>query len=229
MLVNLPYLLLALLLLWFPRQWMRLGLTYWNRKRRRSEGATRREDEPWKTSEPGDPAVSFREEFRKMRNYVDLFRGAAGSLAVLGGLGIDPGVHVPDDATSLLKGELFTVQVAILLVGLLIQTVRYERGRVLIFAPIFFLAGLSVGVCGLKGAGFAFAMIWAVNPGLKNPSGFLLVYALLVGLFGALFTSFTNKFALVALLFALLPVLLSALAHRPLVLFSKKTTRTTGA
>jgi hypothetical protein len=81
----------------------------------------------------------------------------------------------------------------------------------------------------LNGAAFAFAMIWAVNPMLKNPTGFLSVYALLVGLFCALFTSFGNKFALVALLFAFLPVLLSALVHRPLVLFSKKTARTTGA
>src|SRR5476651_2689887 len=101
MIVNLPILLVALVLLCFPRQWMRLGLSFWNRKRRRSEGATRREEEPWKTSEPGDPAVSFVGEFLKIRNYVDLFRSAAGSLAMFGGLGIDPCLSVGPDATSL--------------------------------------------------------------------------------------------------------------------------------
>ena len=206
MTVNLPFLLVALLLLWFPRQWMRLGLSFWNRKRRRSEGATRREEEPWKTSEPGDPAVSFRGEFLKVRNYVDLFRGAAGSLAVLGGLGIEPCFRLPADATPLLGNEVFGLQIGILLVGLLAQAVRYERNRFLFFAPIFFLGGLSLGVCGYKAAGFAFAMIWAINPMLKNPSAFLMVYALLLGLFGGVFLGFTTAMPLVALVFCFLPV-----------------------
>jgi hypothetical protein len=225
MLVNLPFLLLALVLLCFPRQWMRLGLTFMNRKRRRSEGATRREEEPWKNSEPGDPAVGFREEFLKVRNYVDLFRATAGSLAVFGGLGIDPCVSAPPDAHGLVLGEVFAVQCAILLVGLLIQSVRHERGRFLVFAPIFFLAGLSVGVCGVKAAGFAFALIWAVNPMLKNPSAFLTAYALLIGLFGGLFLEFTDKLVILGLFLTFLPVLLSALMQRPLVLFTRKSVR----
>lgn len=227
MIVNLPFLLLALLLLCFPRQWMRLGLAIMNRKRRRSEGATRREEEPWKTSEPGDPAVSFREEFVKVRNYVDLFRATAGSLAVIGGLGIDPCVSAPPDAPKLVGYEVFAVQVAILLAGLLVQSVRYERGRFLVFAPIFFLAGLSVGICGIKAAGFAFALIWAVNPMLKNPSGFLSAYALLIGLFGVLFLDFTSILVVLAVVLTFLPVLLSALMQRPLVLFSRKSVRPT--
>jgi hypothetical protein len=206
---------------------MRLGHSFLNRRRRRSEGATRREEEPWKNSEPGDPAVGFREEFLKIRNYVDLFRGAAGSLAVVGGLGIDPCVSVAEDAPSLLRLEAFGVQVAILLVGLLIQAVRYERGRYLVFAPIFFLAGISFGLAGPKAAGFAFAMIWAVNPMLKNPSGFLSVYALLLGAFGALFLGMAEMHVLTGVFLTFLPVLLSALIHRPLVLFSRKSVRPT--
>lgn len=225
MLVNLPFLLLALLLLCFPRQWMRLGLTFWNRKKKRSEGATRREEEPWKNSEPGDPAVSFRDEFLKVRNYVDLFRATAGSLAVFGGLGIDACFSAPAESPRLLVAEVLVAQIVLLLVGLLIQLVRYERGRFLVFAPIFFLAGLTVGVCGVKTAAFAFALIWAINPMLKNPSAFLMAYAVLVGLFGGLFLDFTDKMVILAAFVTFLPVLLSALMQRPLVLFTRKTVR----
>ena len=225
--VNLPFLLFALLLLWFPRQWMRLGKAFWNQRKRRSEGMTRREEEPWHTSEPGDPAVGFRDEFGKIRNYVDLLRGAAGSLSVMGGLGIDPCITLPPEPTGLMLGEYFAVQVAILLGGLLVQTVRHERGRYLFFAPIFFLAGLSVGLCGVNVAGFAFVMIWAVNPMLKNPSVFLMVYAALVGAFAAVFLSLTSLVAIVTVFFIFLPVLLSAMAQRPLVLFTKKSVRST--
>lgn len=224
--VNLPFLLFALLLLWFPRKWMRLGMSFWNRKQRRSEGMTRREEEPWHTSEPGDPAVSLRSEFGKIRNYVDLLRAAAGSMSVMGGLGVvDPCIILPPEPTKLLAAEYLALQIGILLIGLLIQSVRQERGRYLFFAPIFFLAGLSLGLCGEKAAGFAFVMIWAVNPMLKNPSIFLTVYALLIALFGGIFNGFGSTSWIVAALFFFTPVLLSAMAQRPLVLFSRKSVR----
>lgn len=224
--VDLPYLLFSLLLLWFPRQWMRLGKAFLNRQRTRSEGMTRREEEPWHNSEPGDPAVSFRTEFGKIRNYIDLLRGAAGSLAVLGGMGIESCITLPAEPTKLLKGEAYLLEIGILLIGLVLQTLRYERGRYLFFPPIFFVAGLTLGLCGDKAAGFAFVMIWAVNPMLKNPSVFLAVYALLVGLFGLLFNGTEQYHWLVALCLIFLPVLLSALAQRPLVMLARKTTRT---
>ena len=185
---------------------------------------TRREEEPWHSSEPGDPAVSFRSEIFKVRNYMDLLRGAAGSLAVLGGMGIESCFALPPEPTKVLKGEHFAIEITILLIGLVIQTVRYERGRYLFFPPIFFLAGLTLGLCGDKAAGFAFVMIWAVNPMLKNPSVFLTVYALLVGLFGQLFTD--GHYWIVALFLVFFPVLLSAMAQRPLVMLARKTTRT---
>jgi hypothetical protein len=228
MLVNLPFLLLALLLLWFPRQWMRLGVAMRNRRSKRSEAAVRRDEEPWNTREPGNPSVGFRSEFIKVRNYVDLLRGAAGGLAVMGGLGIDACLSVAEGASTVEGEKLIALQLAILLVGLLIQTVRYERQRLLFFAPIFFLFGLSVALCGLKGSVFAFVMIWAINPMLQNPQAFLSVYSLLMCLFGWLF-GFGNTLPIAALLFCFLPVLLSMLAQRPLVLFTRKTTRAHGA
>jgi hypothetical protein len=107
--------------------------------------------------------------------------------------------------------------------------VRYERSRLLFFAPIFFLFGLSFGLCGVKGAVFAFIMVWTANPMLKNPQGFLSVYALLMGVFGMFFLRLSNKLPLFALVLCLLPVLLSLLAQRPLVLFSRRGTREPGA
>lgn len=224
--VDLPYLLFALLLLWFPRQWMRLGKAFLNRQRTRSEGMTRREEEPWHNSEPGDPAVSFRTEFGKIRNYIDLLRGAAGSLSILGGMGVESCITLPSEPTKVLKGEHFALEIAILIIGLVIQAVRNERGRYLFFPPIFFVAGLTLGLCGDKAAGFAFVMIWAVNPMLKNPSMFLTVYALLVGLFGLFFNGVEKYYWVVAMFLVFLPVLLSAMAQRPLVMLARKTTRT---
>lgn len=225
MLVNLPFLLIAIVLLWFPRQWMRQGLSFWNRRKRRSEGAVRREEEPWHVHEPGNPAVRFSAEAAKLRNYVDVLRAAAGSVAILGGFRLEPCLSVAPGAAGVVAHEVLALKIAILLAGLLIQTVRYERERLLFFAPIFFLFGLSFGLCGIKGALFAFAMIWAVNPMLKNPQGFLTVYAIVMAVFGAFFLGWGNKLPLVAFVLCFLPVLLSLLAQRPLVLFSRRGTR----
>ena len=229
MLVNLPFLLLALGLLWFPRQWMRLGWSVWKRRRRSGEVVISRELDPWKTDEPGNRAVKFSAEFVKLRNHVDLLRATVGSVAVMGGFNIDASLAAAPTASHTVIGEVLALRLAILLVGLLIQTVRYERHRLLFFAPIFFLFGLSNGLCGVETAGFAFVLIWAVNPMLKNPQSFLSVYALLVGGFGWFFLDSENAPPIAALVFCFLPVLLSMLAQRPLVLFTRKSTRTPGA
>jgi hypothetical protein len=229
MLVNLPFLLLALLLLWFPRQWMRLGLSVWKRRRHSGEVVVSREQDPWKTDEPGNRAVKFGAEFVKLRNYVDLLRATVGSVAVMGGFNIDASLDAAPRASPTVIGEVLALKLAILLVGVVVQTVRYERHRLLFFAPIFFLFGLSNGLCGLETAGFAFVLIWAVNPMLKNPQGFLSVYALLVGGFGFFFLETNYELSIATLVFCFLPVLLSLLAQRPLVLFTRKSTRAPGA
>jgi hypothetical protein len=228
MLVNLPFLFLAIVLLWFPRRWMRHGFSIWNRRKRRTEDNARKAEEPWKTDEPGNPAVRFGAEFSKLRNYVDALRTAAGSVALLGGFDLDPCIDVVPDATGMLREEVLGLKLAILLVGLLIQTVRYERQRLLFFAPIFYLFGLTVGLCEFRTAAFSFALIWAVNPMLQNPGVFLSVYALIVGGFGAFFIGATSQVVIAAVLLCFLPVLLSLLAQRPLVLFTRKGTRTFG-
>ncbi len=229
MLVDVPFLLFALLLLWFPRQWMRLGFSVRTRRAKAGGPGDGRGKEPWKTREPGDPAVVFRAEFLKIRNYVDLLRGAAGSLAVMGGLNINPCLTLPDGATEAAGHGLLAVKLGILLVGLSIQMMRFERRRFIVFAPIFFLGGISVGLVGLNGALFAFIMIWAVSPMVGGPMGFLSIYALIVMGFGMFFLGTGNKLAIVALVYCFLPVLLSLLSRRPLVVLTRKGTRAPGA
>lgn len=224
MTVHLPFLLLAIALLWFPRQWLRLG---WVFKRRRSAESIRAAKEPWNNREAGDPRVRFGAEFSKVRNYVDLFRAAAGSLAFVGGFGIPPCLGVEDGASRNLGYGVMAVRSLILLIGLLLQTVRYERGKFTFSPAIFYVAGLSVGLCDPWSAGFAFALIWATNAMFGNAQGFLSVYAVLIVGFGHLFARRGDLSVIFAGILCFLPVLLSLLANRPLVIYSRKSTHST--
>jgi hypothetical protein len=217
-------LLLGIVLLWFPRQWMRRGVALLQRKRH-SSGSSRILD-PWKDREPGDPQVNFRTEFTKFRNYVDLFRAAAGSLTIWGGMGIVASIAVPDEGPRNLRWQALALQVLIVLLGALVQALRYERNRVSFYPPIFYLAGLAVGLCGYQAAAFAFVLIWAINPALPNAQAFLTVYALLLTVFGMLFRGVSSPSVLLAGGLTFLPVLLSLLAGRPLMIFTRKGSRT---
>lgn len=221
MIVNIPLLLLALLLLWFPRRWLRLGTVLNRRRKRPSE----RIQDPWNMREPGDPRVDFRTEFTKFRNYVDLVRAAAGGLCVMGGLRVDACLQVAAGAKSGQIMELLAIKSLLLLVALLIQTLRWEQHRITFYPPIFFLAGLSVPLCSPWGALFAFILIWSVNPLLANAQAFLSVYALLLALFGNYFSGLGDKSVILAAVLCFLPVLLSLMAQRPLVIFTRKSVR----
>jgi len=113
------------------------------------------------------------------------------------------------------------VRIAILLVGVLIQCFRFEK-RTGLFPPIFYLTGITIGVCGPGVAAFAIVLTWAINTALPGPTTFLSVYALLIGVFGALlqFADLEPIFIGVGLVF--LPVLISLLSKRRLVHYSKK-------
>jgi hypothetical protein len=223
MTLDFSLLIFGLLLLWFPRQWMRRGVAYLQRRRRSAESA--RIVEPWKDREPGDPRVQFRTEFGKFRNYLDLLRGAAGSLVMMGGMGIPPSIDVAEGAPRIAAYQVAGLAGGILLIGLLVQAVRYEKNRFSFYPPIFYLAGLSVGLTDIRGATFAFALIWTINPALPNAQAFLSVYALLMTLFGHFFTRSTDISAIYAGVLCFLPVLLSLLANRPLMVFTRKGSR----
>jgi hypothetical protein len=213
----------GLLLLWLPRHWMRRGVAFLRRRRRSAESS--RIIEPWHDREPGDPRLSFRVEFSKFRNYVDLMRGGAGSLILVGGMDLPAAISTVPGAPRSATSQVLTIRAVVFLIGLLIQTVRREKGRLSFYPPIFYLAGLSVGLCDIRGAAFAFALIWAVNSGLPNAQGFLTVYAILMVIFGHFFAWRSDIGAAYAGVVCFLPVLLSLLAKRPLTVFTRKSTR----
>lgn len=227
MIIDFPLLLLGVLLLWFPRQWMRRGAAFLRRRRRSAESM--RITDPWREREPGDPRVSALTEIKKFRNYLDLFRGAAGSLMLLGGMGIAPAIAAAADASRIVPHQVRAIWAFILLVGLLIQTLRYEKNRFTFYPPVFYLAGLSVGLCSLWGAVFAFVMVWSINPALPNARSLLSVYALLMVVFGYLFGVRSDFRFVYAGVLCFLPVLLSLLANRPLNIFTRKGTRSHGS
>ena len=223
MIVHVPLLVLAALLIWFPRQWMRLGLSFVKRRRRAGKGAPGAE--PWIAREPGDPRLNFRSEFGKFRNYLDLLRAAAGSLALSGGMGIPPSILPEAGASRASVWQVIVIRAIILLIGLLIQTVRYEKNKISFYPPVFYLAGLSVGLCDIRGAAFAFALVWAFNPLFGGAQGFLTVYAILMVMFGHLFAGGGDLSAVYAGMLTCVPVLLSLLTRRPLVVLTRKATR----
>lgn len=223
MTIDLRLFLLGLVLLWFPRGWMRRGAAILRRRRRSAESS--RILEPWKDREPGDLHINFLVEFKKLRNYIDLFRGAAGSLMLAGGLGMPAAIGIGAGAGRHAGLQLMAVRAIVLLIGVLAQAVRREKNRLTFYPPIFYLAGLSVGLCDARGAAFAFVLIWAVNPALPNAQAFLAVYALLMVAFGHFFTGTGDLFAAYAGGLCFLPVLLSLLAKRPLAIFTRKGSR----
>ena len=81
-------------------------------------------------------------------------------------------------------------------------------------------------MCGFKAAVFAFVMIWAINLGVANAQVFLLFHAVLMVVFGLLFARKAWMPVTLAGLITFLPVLLSLLAQRPLVIFTRKGSRT---
>ena len=183
--------------------------------------------EPWKQREKGDPRLGWG-EFGKARNYVDLLRGRAGGLAIVGWHMMEGAITVAEGAGRGAGRQVLIAQVGILVVGLLIQTVRYERHRISFYAPVFFIAGVTVALCGPWAALFAFLLIWTVNPLFGNAEGFLSVYALLLVVFGVLFRDTSRLLVIAAFLVTFLPVLLALLMRRPLVVFSRKAVPSAG-
>ena len=219
------FLLGSLLLLWFPRLWLRRGLARLAPRRRKS-AKNPLITEPWREREPGDPQINFRAEFTKVVNYVDLFRAGFGGWLLWGGWGLPPALAATEDASATKAGLALAARGLVLLVGLLVQSIRPEKYRLSFFPPIFYLAGLSIALCDFQGAVFSFALIWAVNPSLPNARVFLSIYAVLMMVFGRFFGGAGMQSLLLAAGLTFLPVLLSLLANRPLTVFSRKTHRT---
>lgn len=214
------HLLAVVVLLWFPRQALRLGGDLFRLSRRRPGT---RDTNPAKTREAGDPAVDFGKEFTKPRNFIDLARSLLGAEILLGGLpGLDPAIMAATNATDGTKIFVLYLTMALFIIGVLIQSFRFEE-RMTMFPPIWYVAGVTFAMPGPKAAAFAFGLIWTINLVLPNPTGFLIVYSLLVAIFGFLFNGFSDPqvYFMAGIIF--LPVLVSLLSRRRLVLFNKHT------
>lgn len=215
---------LALVVLFFPRNALRAGGNLLRRKRRRSSGSERIL-EPWKDREPGDPRITPAVEFLKPRNYLDLVRAAAGGVALWGGFYVPPALAADPAAGGRMPLVVLGLKCLLTLLAVVVQAVRYEKVKVSFFPPIFFLGGLAVGVIGYQAAAFAFVGIWVVNAGISNAQGFLAVYALLLLGFGLLFNGWRSIPAAAMALTAFFPVLLSLMVRRPLMIFTRKGSR----
>jgi hypothetical protein len=170
--VHYPYLLLALLLLWTPRNWLRYGAKKKTKPSRRPPEAAQERD-------PLDKSIKPLTEGMKSRNWVDFFRAAVGAYVIVAIAMQSPDGRPPSRSVLALQGGL-------LLVGLLIQMVRFE-GRLSLFAPIFFLQGMSVAVVGGVAGMLAMIGSWALTPVLPGASAILFVQGVLVLIFGYLF------------------------------------------
>ncbi len=225
MTIDYYLLVIALILLWFPRQWLRAGrkATRGLRWLRRSRKYVK---DPTQVREPGDTRLMFNEEFSKPRNYIDFLRAFAGGLVIMGNADWQIGscFQVPPDLALQPGGfdVLMYVRMAILLVAVVIQFVRYE-GRITYYAPIFYLGGLGFALAGFNAGFFAFIVAWTMNSAMPlTPTGFLSAYALLVFMLGLIFRGVSDQFVYFAGIVSFMPVLVSLLARRSLAMFSKK-------
>ncbi|MBW8782834.1 MAG: hypothetical protein JF599_13235 [Verrucomicrobia bacterium] len=210
MIVNIWLLPLAVLLLWFPRQWLRFGkkLNLARPHRRRSEKEVR---------DAEDISLRLRDEFRKVRNWVDLVRAAVGSI----GLCVVC-FNIAPDAPKNTPVTIFLIQTAVLVVAVLIQTVRVQP-RLTLVAPVFFVLGLSFGLVGWPAALLACVAIWALNLVLPSAGYFLFFFAGLEVSFGLLLGWEGRPSIISAAVLALIPILLSAVTNRRLVQLNRKT------
>jgi len=220
--INYLYLILAIILLWMPRHWLRGG-----RKAARKLGLSRRSRKRdfVRIRESGDNRVNVTEEFGKVRNYVDFFRSMTGGLLLIGNpdLGVSSCfVGSEEIVVAQLGSFVFEIQILIIAIGVIRQFVRFE-GRVSFFAPLFYFAGLALALCGIGAGFFAFLLVWTLNSAIPVPPvGFLSVYAIFLWLLGMLFQGIGNYYVYVAAILYVLPVVVSLMARRSLALYNKK-------
>ncbi len=213
--VNLPLFLLALALLWLPRPWLRRGATFWRGRRRHAVAHS------WTHAPADGTTLSFRHEFTKTRNYLDLFRAAIGAMALVGSNGFTAALTAAPGSSAAIQHQVLFVRIGVLLAGMLIQCVRWDHGRLALSAPIFYLAGMTMGLQGPMPGACAFAIAWAVVPVVPFAPGFLTLHALVFGAIGT-FLGGVNVITLAGVGICLVPVLLSLLTRRPLLIYSRR-------
>jgi hypothetical protein len=156
------YLATALLLLFFPRGWMRFG-------KRVSPKPPRKVNQTKVERDPYDRSPKPLQEATKPRNWVDFFRAAASGYAIML---VGQQWSVDHEATP--TGWVLALVAVIWVLGTLVQMVRIE-GRLGLYAPVFFLQGLGVGVMGSVIGFIAMFGSWALSPVLPGVGALLFV------------------------------------------------------
>lgn len=208
MTIHWPYLLLALLTLWFPRQWMRLGKLWRNRRKERETMERFAQDG---ANDPDDKSVRLGRELRNPRNYLDFLRGFLGALALW---------RFSVEAEREQAMLAFTICAAVTLIGVLIQFLRW-RERITFFAAIFYGAGVSCGIGNGYPGALALLLVCAVNPVIPTPRLFVSAYALTLLPFNY-FLGDDQRLAAFNTFILLLPVLWSLMVKRPMVIFTRR-------
>ncbi len=203
------YLLLALIMLWIPRSWLKLGKRF---KRRRRQRETLEKFAQEGAIDPEDKSIRLSKEFKNSRNYVDFFRASAGAIA-LWSFSIE--THSRDD-----KRAAFLICCVLMLIGFLIQTIRRKQ-ELTFYTPIFFAAGMSIGMGNYYSGAMAFMLTCALNPILTTPQIFLAAYALVLLPFNYYLGAGLQK-AFVNAGVILFPIILSVLLRRPMVMSAKR-------
>ncbi len=213
MIVHYWLLSFALLLLWFPRPWLRFGGKVVSLPSRSPVDKNLRDS--------NDVSLRLMDELPNPRNWVDFLRALAGGIAVM--IFCFERIRGGPKITADL---IFTIQCVIFVIALLIQTTRFFQQKMTLVAPIFFIFGLSFGLIGWQAALFACIAIWVANLLLPSAGVFLMVFAFLEMVFARFlsygFHAYTRTLILTAAL-AITPVLLSAMTNRRLVKLNKKT------
>lgn len=209
MIIHIWLLLIAVLLLWIPRQWLRYGGKVVSLpERSKAEKDIR---------DANDVSLQLRDELLKPRNWVDFLRAVAGGIAVYA-VCFEVGSGAPKGTATI----IYILQMVILMAAVLCQTIRLEQ-RMTLVAPVFFILGLSFGLIGWKAALFACVTIWVVNLLLPSAGMFLFVFALIEAVFFRLVgRGFTVKTTILTIILATLPLLFSAVTNRRLVRLNKK-------
>jgi len=180
-------------------------------------GSTVRASHPREQRQPGDRSIWLREELVKGRNYFDLLRAGIGSWFVMHSCFY---LRPETDATSSGSWVLLALQTVILVAAVAMQMMRWS-GKISLFAPVFFLMGLTAGVCSWQVALFAAMLVWVLNCILPNPETFLLVQAIALAGFSYLFLGTITVMTLLGAALVFLPVVVSLLMKEQLMLKNK--------
>lgn len=198
----------SLLLLWFPRSWLRHG-------KRATPNAPRKHNQVKEERDPYDQTVKPVEEALKKRNWVDFFRAMVGAWIVVWMAEEQAGAGALSTKVTVYLAAAWTLAV-------LTQMFRLQ-GRLALFAPIFFLQGLTIGVLGPVVGFITMFGSWALSPVLPSPAALLFIQAASTFCLGFLLNPTDPKLAMVVASVACLPVLISVLSRKRLAAgFDKK-------